>query len=74
MHNSAVDYFSGCFAEQNPILEDIDFSLVPEIINDDQNIKLCSIPTVDEIKSCIFEMNGNSVAGPDGFGINFFQW
>ncbi|KAL6558471.1 hypothetical protein OROMI_018821 [Orobanche minor] len=68
-----VEYFSGCFAEQNPILEDIDHSLVSNIIKDDQNIMLCSIPTLDEIKSCIFEMNGDSVAGPDGFGIKFFQ-
>ncbi|KAL6558460.1 hypothetical protein OROMI_018810 [Orobanche minor] len=34
---------------------------------------LVSNPTFDEIKICIFQMNGDSVAAPDGYGIKFFQ-
>ncbi|KAL6565077.1 hypothetical protein OROMI_016527 [Orobanche minor] len=70
---SAVNYFSNCFAEQIPILDEIDPNLVPKIITHDQNNMLCFTPTIDEIRSCVFDMEGDSVAGPDGFGIKFFQ-
>ncbi|KAL6570156.1 hypothetical protein OROMI_014670 [Orobanche minor] len=70
---SAIKYFSECFADPNPFLEDVDPTLIPNIINNDQNKMLCANPTFDEIKNCIFQMNGDSVAGPDGFGIKIFQ-
>ncbi|KAL6582737.1 hypothetical protein OROMI_004815 [Orobanche minor] len=73
IHVSAVNYFSNCFADKMPILDEIDPNLVPKIITHEQNNMLCFIPTIDEIRSCIFDMEGDSVAGPDGFGIKFFQ-
>ncbi|KAL6570158.1 hypothetical protein OROMI_014672 [Orobanche minor] len=73
IHVSAVNYFSKCFGEQMPILDEIDPNLVPKIITHEQNNMLCVTPTIDEIRSCVFDMEGDSVAGPDGFGIRFFQ-
>ncbi|KAL6536656.1 hypothetical protein OROMI_026237 [Orobanche minor] len=73
IHVSAVNYFSNCFGEQMPILDEIDPNLVPKIITHEQNNMLCVTPTIDEIRSCVFDMEGDSVAGPDGFGIRFFQ-
>ncbi|KAL6586072.1 hypothetical protein OROMI_002716 [Orobanche minor] len=70
---SAVNYFSNCFAEQMPILDELDPNLVPKIITHNQNNMLCFTHTIDEIRSCVFDMEGDSVAGPDGFGIKFFQ-
>ncbi|KAL6572341.1 hypothetical protein OROMI_013299 [Orobanche minor] len=70
---SAVNYFSNCFAEQMPILDELDPNLVPKIITHDQNNMLCFTPTIDEIRNCVFDMEVDSVAGPDGFGIKFFQ-
>ncbi|KAL6586078.1 hypothetical protein OROMI_002722 [Orobanche minor] len=52
---------------------EIDPNLVPNIITQDHNNMLCFTPTIDEIKSCVFDMEGDSVAGPDGFGIKFFS-
>ncbi|KAL6564968.1 hypothetical protein OROMI_016418 [Orobanche minor] len=51
----------------------LDPNLVPKIITHEQNNMLCFTPTIDEIRSCVFDMEGDSVAGPDGFGIKFFQ-
>ncbi|KAL6576888.1 hypothetical protein OROMI_011164 [Orobanche minor] len=74
IQTSAVNYFSNCFAEQMPILDELEPNLVSKIITHEQNDMLCFIPTIDEIRSCVFDMEGDSVAGPDDFGIKFFQF
>ncbi|XP_019432708.1 PREDICTED: uncharacterized protein LOC109339679 [Lupinus angustifolius] len=48
-------------------------NVVPTMITDTDNSRLSSIPSHDEIKSVVFDMNGDGAPGPDGFGGSFYQ-
>ncbi|KAH6832231.1 hypothetical protein C2S53_005580 [Perilla frutescens var. hirtella] len=70
-----VDYFEKLFAriEDN----DIDFGLVnglvSSLIDDRQSHELIENSSFKVVKSAIFELDGNSAAGPDGFSGKFFH-
>ncbi|KAI0519722.1 hypothetical protein KFK09_007181 [Dendrobium nobile] len=38
-----------------------------------ENSSLCVAPLLEEVKNTLFDMNADSVAGPDGFTVKFFQ-
>ncbi|XP_075087666.1 uncharacterized protein LOC142169669 [Nicotiana tabacum] len=46
---------------------------VPTMVSMEQNMELCRYPTLEEVKAVIFELNGNSSSGPDGFTGMFYQ-
>ncbi|VFQ70831.1 unnamed protein product [Cuscuta campestris] len=46
---------------------------IPQIIEQSHNEGLMSLPTEDEIKLTVWNMEPNSSPGPDGFNINFFK-
>ncbi|KAL6565081.1 hypothetical protein OROMI_016531 [Orobanche minor] len=71
---SAVTYFKDCFDEDSSCYDDLDPTIIPNVISCEMNKNLCNIPTEDEIRSCVFAMDGDSVAGPDGFNAKFFQF
>ncbi|VFQ73495.1 unnamed protein product [Cuscuta campestris] len=48
-------------------------STIPHLINHTQNECLISLPTEEEIKVTVWDMDPNSSPGPDGFNINFFK-
>ncbi|XP_026430553.1 uncharacterized protein LOC113327591 [Papaver somniferum] len=52
-------------------LEDADGNIII-ITNEDQEM-LDSIPTTEEIKKIVFEMNSDSAPGPDGFPGSFYK-
>ncbi|XP_028549548.1 uncharacterized protein LOC114579370 [Dendrobium catenatum] len=39
----------------------------------EENSSLCFAPPLEEVKNTLFDMNADSVAGPDGFMVKFFQ-
>ncbi|KAI3473730.1 hypothetical protein Pfo_031188 [Paulownia fortunei] len=57
----AAEYFQS-FLTNNPIQQDT-------VIEN-----LCSSPSIEEIRNAIFEMETESVAGPDGFSAFFFHY
>ncbi|KAL6565178.1 hypothetical protein OROMI_016628 [Orobanche minor] len=71
--NSAISYFSDCFAENQPCLGEIDPLMMPKRVSNEHNNILCASPSFDEIRKCVFELDGDSIAGPDGFNAKFFQ-
>ncbi|PKU74126.1 Putative ribonuclease H protein [Dendrobium catenatum] len=71
--NSGVDYFKNTFNDSfcnSPITNP---AIIPKIIDDNDNILLCCPPSELEIYNVIMDLNGDSVAGPDGFTTKFFQ-
>ncbi|KAI0515770.1 hypothetical protein KFK09_008437 [Dendrobium nobile] len=48
-------------------------SIIPSIVSENDNDMLACSPSIEELKDIIFNMNGNSVTGPNGFTTNFFQ-
>src|SRR5206468_2945682 len=51
---------------------DILLNSIPQLISADDNNMLCDFPSLEEIKEVVFEMNGSSAAGPDGFTGHFY--
>ncbi|VFQ80677.1 unnamed protein product [Cuscuta campestris] len=48
-------------------------STIPHLLDHNQNECLMSLPTEEEIKVTVWDMDPNSSPGPDGFNINFFK-
>ncbi|KAL0926716.1 hypothetical protein M5K25_002960 [Dendrobium thyrsiflorum] len=48
-------------------------NLIPKLINEQENTALTMVPSLEEIKHTVTSMNGDSVAGPEGFTTKFFQ-
>ncbi|WJX72383.1 hypothetical protein P8452_56269 [Trifolium repens] len=46
---------------------------VPCLVSPEENHSLTSVPTEAEIKTAIFDMNGDGAPGPDGFVGHFYQ-
>jgi len=46
---------------------------IPCLISAEQNEEMEKLPSMEEIKNVVFELNGESTSGPDGFSGAFFQ-
>ncbi|XP_060210626.1 uncharacterized protein LOC132637573 [Lycium barbarum] len=55
-------------SEDSPILNNIQ-----ELIREEDNILLAEQPTMEEVQKVVFELNGDSACGPDGFSGIFYQ-
>ncbi|KAH0672992.1 hypothetical protein KY284_024079 [Solanum tuberosum] len=44
----------------------------PKMITEEENEEMIKLPTQEEIKRVVFELNGESVSGPDDFSDLFF--
>ncbi|MCI56496.1 RNA-directed DNA polymerase (Reverse transcriptase), partial [Trifolium medium] len=42
--------------------------VIPQVIDDRLNSILTMLPTPEEIKNAVFDLNNDSAPGPDGFG------
>ncbi|KAL6586355.1 hypothetical protein OROMI_001343 [Orobanche minor] len=71
--NSAVAYFKNSFDEDNSCRVDFDPTIIPSIIMSEMNMHLCDHPTSSDIRICVFDIDGDSCAGPDGYNAKFFQ-
>jgi len=48
-------------------MEDFIGSYIPELVSSEENMMLIKCPDFLEIKTIVFNLNGNSAPGPDGF-------
>ncbi|XP_060177940.1 uncharacterized protein LOC132607880 [Lycium barbarum] len=69
----AVNFFHKTFtqeevSEDSPILNHI-----PELITEEDNRLLAEQPTMEEVQKAVFQLNGDSTCGPDGFSGIFYQ-
>ena len=69
---AAVQFFSGLFsADQIPNNFDM-LRVIPSLVTESNNCCLEAVPSPDEIKAVVFNMDGDSAPGPDGFSGKFF--
>ncbi|XP_019447270.1 PREDICTED: uncharacterized protein LOC109350495 [Lupinus angustifolius] len=74
METLVLNHFMDIFAAPNSIVHnDMVSTVVPTLINDVDNSRISANPSQKEIKSAIFDMNGDGAPGPDGFGGSFYQ-
>lgn len=68
-----MEFFQHQFTQER---ETTSFELlnnIPTMVSIDHNLELCRFPTIEEIKSTVFAMSGDSASGPDGFTGLFYQ-
>ena len=68
-----VEKFAQLFSEEDVIFpQDLDNLITPSI-TEVENSELCRMPTPQEIKATIFDMNGQKSPGPDGLPALFYK-
>lgn len=70
---AAIDFYNRQFTKQ---AESKDFEIlkeVPVVVTNERNEGLNTIPTVDEVRSAVKELNRNSAGGPNGMTGAFYQ-
>lgn len=64
-----VQFYSSLYASDNACVENVLIDkVIPSIVSAQDNLMLTSIPSLDEIKTAVFSMSGNSAPVPDGYG------
>ncbi|XP_071902637.1 uncharacterized protein [Coffea arabica] len=71
--SEATAYFNDLFT--GPLESSIDMlHLIPPLVTEEDNGKLEALPSIEEVYGVIKLMDGESVAGPDGFTGKFFTF
>ena len=75
MSDYIVNYYNCIFSSSNTVLQDqfLVEEVIPKLIDDTTNNLLIMIPSLDEVKKVIFDLNQDGAPGPYGFGASFFQ-
>lgn len=74
LEQHVLSYYQSLFASENTcIINDLIDSVIPSLVYNDDNLMLTNIPTIDEVKNAVFNMNNNGAPGLDGFGGSFYQ-
>lgn len=74
LFSGAVEYFKNLLTSEDHDTESLLLDMVPQLIMEEHNQRLCELPTADEIKTAVFNLSGNSAPGPDGFSGSFFTF
>lgn len=72
LRDCAVSYFKNLFTSEEHSVNDSFLSCIPQMISDEQNLVLCSVPSLAEIKEAVWALKGSSAPGPDGFSGVFY--
>ncbi|PKU66869.1 integrator complex subunit 11 [Dendrobium catenatum] len=71
--NYGVEHFKNSFNDHFTNIPLTNPHVIPQIINDSDNEMLCLLPSDVEIYNAVMDLNGDSIAGPDGYTTNVFQ-
>ena len=67
-------YFQSIFSVDNDcISNDLVAHTIPSVVTEEENQMLLRLPMCDEIKTVVFDLNGDGAPGPDGFRGHFYQ-
>ncbi|XP_070045468.1 uncharacterized protein [Nicotiana tomentosiformis] len=69
MVDAAVEFFHKQFTHEADHTSSELLNNVPSMVSCDQNIELCRIPTIEEVKAAVFSLSGESASGLDGFTV-----
>lgn len=65
LHDSVVEYFNHMLADNIAISEEPNLSNFEPLIEEEVNVALCELPTVEKIKRAVFNLCKDDSAGPD---------
>ncbi|XP_026411895.1 uncharacterized protein LOC113307627 [Papaver somniferum] len=67
--NELVKHYETKFKYQEVDIDESLFECIPNVITREENMMINSIPSEEEIKAAVFELNPESAPGPDGFAV-----
>lgn len=73
MANLVVDFFQNQFTQENNSNTSKLLQNMPSMVTLEQNLELCRMSTIEEVKGDVFSLNGDSASGHDGFTRIFYQ-
>ncbi|XP_060202715.1 uncharacterized protein LOC132631129 [Lycium barbarum] len=68
-----VDFFQQQFTQEKGALDFGMLMHIPQMVSSESNDLLCAFPSLEEVKSAVFELKGESAYGPDGLSGTFFH-
>ena len=72
--NHIIDYYEKLYSTDNNITSsNLVDTLIPSLVSNADNALLSAIPSNEEIKKTVFDLDPSSAPGPDGFNGAFFQ-
>ncbi|VFQ63941.1 unnamed protein product [Cuscuta campestris] len=69
----AISFFKDQFSADHSSAPNLIFPYIPQTISDLDNDLLTALPDMEEVRSTIWQMDGDSASGPDGFNENFLK-
>ncbi|XP_042969986.1 uncharacterized protein LOC122302667 [Carya illinoinensis] len=73
VHIGAVDFFQNFLATNHQFpLPDLS-SLIDPVIQEDDNVNLLELPSIQEVKQVVFSIPTDSSPGLDGLGLGFYK-
>jgi len=74
MEAYVLSYFTNIFYTHfDCIVNDLPNRYIPHSVTDEDNALLTAIPSFDEIKHAVFDLNGEAAPGPDGYPGHFYH-
>jgi hypothetical protein len=74
IENHVLHYFTNIFSASNLYEHnDLPNRVIPNLVTGAENAMLTAMPLQDEIKSAVFDLNGETAPGPDGYSGHFYQ-
>ncbi|XP_059306421.1 uncharacterized protein LOC132057846 [Lycium ferocissimum] len=71
----AVNFYHKQFTHEEVSEDSPTLNHTPELIREEDNMSLPEQPTMEKVQKAVFELNGDSACGPDGFfGIFYQKW
>lgn len=68
-----LSYYTNLYCSENSCTNsDFVSNTIPNLVSMEDNLMLTNPPTMEEVKSAVFGMNGSGAPGLDGFGGCFF--
>ncbi|VFQ80908.1 unnamed protein product [Cuscuta campestris] len=68
----AITFFQAMFTADPSVTSSV-LDMIPRLVTDDDNDRLCAVPEMEEVKTAVFAMDSRSAAGPDGFTGVFYK-
>ena len=73
IEDMVVEYFAEALAQSDQVqVDQLWLDAIPSIVSEQENEALQQVPTEEEVKKVVFQMNGESSSGPDGLTGSFF--
>ncbi|XP_060170788.1 uncharacterized protein LOC132601740 [Lycium barbarum] len=70
---AAVDFFQKLFSPESTTDEPTSLNVIQSVVSDEDNRFLIAIPSREEIKEIVFQLDPDSAPGPDGLSGKFYQ-